>query len=443
MNNLSNIARYTVTQLNNSIKNLINSSFQDIKVVGEISQLKIHSSGHIYFSLKDDESIISAICWRSVVPRVSLEIEEGISVIVKGRVTTYHQHSKYQIIVEQIEYEGEGSLLKLLEARKNKLKKLGFFDLDKKRSLPKFPQSIGVITSKSGVVFDDIIHRISDRFPTELQIYSANVQGDKCLNDILNGITYFNNTKKEENSVDLIIIARGGGSLEDLMPFNEELLIKKIFDSQIPIVSAVGHETDFTLCDLVADLRAPTPSAAAEMVVPDRDEIILRLNEWENSLKKSIVHNFKVSELNFQILKSKLPDLMENINNNFQILDTIDQNLGISVNTKLKNSKISLYKVLDNFSLDRLEGLINIYFTRLLNNFEKINYFTKKNILQHKENIKFRNRELLILSYRKTLNRGFAVVKKDKKIITTDLQLKKNEEFTIEFSKDITVAKKI
>lgn len=442
MNNLSNIASYTVTQLNNSIKNLINSSFQDIKVVGEISQLKIHSSGHIYFSLKDDESIISAICWRSVVPRISLEIEEGISVIVKGRVTTYHQHSKYQIIVDEIQYEGEGSLLKLLEVRKNKLKKLGFFDLDKKKKIPKFPQSIGVITSKSGVVFDDIIHRISDRFPTELQIYSANVQGNKCLNDILDGITYFNN-KKSEDSVDLIIIARGGGSLEDLMPFNEEMLIKKIFNSQIPIVSAVGHETDFTLCDLVADLRAPTPSAAAEMVVPDRDEIILRLNEWENSLKKSIIHNFKVSDLNFQILKSKLPDLFENINNNLQTLDNINQILETSLTTKLKNTKISLYKALDNFSPDKLEGLINIYLTRLFNNFEKINYFIKKNILQLKENIKFRNRELLILSYRKTLNRGFAVVRKNDEIITTDLQIKKNEKFLIEFSKDITAAKKI
>ncbi len=443
MNKLSNIVSYTVTQLNDSIKNLINNSFQTIKVVGEISQVKKHTSGHIYFSLKDETSIISVICWRSTVPQISLEIEEGISVEIKGKVTTYHQQSKYQIIVEQIQYEGEGSLLKTLEARKRKLAKLGFFDSENKKKLPKFPQSIGVITSKSGVVFNDIVHRISDRFPIELKIYSANVQGEQCLKDITNGISHFNDETKKEKLVDLIIIARGGGSLEDLMPFNEELMVKKIYDSKIPIVSAVGHETDYTLCDLVSDLRAPTPSAAAEMVVPDRDEIILRLNDWEKSLRKYFVYNFETSLLNFKMLRSKIPNLIEIINNKYQTLDIIEQNLNNGLNSKLKNAKISLYKILDTFSPDSFKSQVNIYSTNLNNSFEKIDIHMKKLFSNWKEKINFKKRELSILSYKSTLKRGFAVVRKEKKIILSDSEIKKNEKFEIEFFNNKTLAKKI
>ena len=443
MNKLSNIVSYTVTQLNDSIKNLINNSFQTIKVVGEISQVKKHTSGHIYFSLKDETSIISVICWRSTVPQLSLEIEEGISVEIKGKVTTYHQQSKYQIIVEQIQYEGEGSLLKTLEARKRKLAKLGFFDSENKKKLPKFPQSIGVITSKSGVVFNDIVHRISDRFPIELKIYSANVQGEQCLKDITNGISHFNDETKKERLVDLIIIARGGGSLEDLMPFNEELMVKKIYNSKIPIVSAVGHETDYTLCDLVSDLRAPTPSAAAEMVVPDRDEIILRLNDWEKSLRKYFVYNFETSLLNFKMLRSKIPNLIEIVNNKYQTLDIIEQNLNNGLHSKLKNAKILLYKILDTFSPDSFKSQVNIYSTNLNNSFEKIDIHMKKLFYDWKEKINFKKRELSILSYKNTLKRGFAVVRKEKKIILSDSEIKKNETFEIEFFKNKTLAKKI
>ena len=443
MNKLSNIVSYTVTQLNDSIKNLINNSFQTIKVVGEISQVKKHTSGHIYFSLKDETSIISVICWRSTVPQISLEIEEGISVEIKGKVTTYHQQSKYQIIVEQIQYEGEGSLLKTLEARKRKLAKLGFFDSENKKKLPKFPQSIGVITSKSGVVFNDIVHRISDRFPIELKIYSANVQGEQCLKDITNGISHFNDETKKERLVDLIIIARGGGSLEDLMPFNEELMVKKIYNSKIPIVSAVGHETDYTLCDLVSDLRAPTPSAAAEMVVPDRDEIILRLNDWEKSLRKYFVYNFETSLLNFKMLRSKIPNLIEIVNNKYQTLDIIEQNLNNGLHSKLKNAKILLYKILDTFSPDSFKSQVNIYSTNLNNSFEKTDIHMKKLFYDWKEKINFKKRELSILSYKNTLKRGFTVVRKEKKIILSDSEIKKNETFEIEFFKSKTLAKKI
>ncbi len=441
MNKLSNIAQFTVTQLNNSIKNLIENNYELINVVGEIFQINRHSSGHIYFSLKDEDSIISVICWRSVVPKLKINLEEGIKVVIKGKVTTYSKQSKYQLILNSIEFEGEGSLLKLLEDRKKKLTKEGYFDEEKKKKTPKYPQSLGIITSESGAVIKDIIHRISDRFPTNLIIYPASVQGQNCVAEIVKGLQFFN---KESNCVvDLIIIARGGGSLEDLMPFNDEVLVKEIYNSVIPIVSAVGHETDFTLCDLVSDLRAPTPSAAAEMVVPDRKDLIIRLSDWSNSLKKSFVYNFENKSLNLKILSSKIPNQIDVINNKFQELDQIEQILNISLSEKLKNIKILLFELLDGFSEKRFKDQLKNYFSKLSNYNEKMNLLIKQYLKTQKINILAAKRELSIMSYRETLKRGYAVIRKEKNLITNSSEIKKNDILEIEFFKDKTNVRKI
>ena len=224
---LSNINEYTVTQLNKSIKNIIENSFVTLRVSGEVSQVKNHSSGHVYFTLKDKESTISAICWRSNVARLKVKIEEGSSVLILGRVTTYSPQSKYQLIVEQVEYQGQGALLKMLEERKQKLKEEGLFDLKKKKPLPNYPSTIGVITSESGAVINDIIHRIKERFPLNIILYPAKVQGEDSVFEICEGIDFFNNTVSTKNEVkpNVIIIRRG--SLEDLMPFNDEKLVRK------------------------------------------------------------------------------------------------------------------------------------------------------------------------------------------------------------------------
>jgi len=441
MNILSNIEKFTVSQLNYSIKNLIENKFQIVTVIGEVSQVKKHGSGHIYFSLKDEESIISVICWRSVVPNLEIDIENGIKVEIKGKVTTYSQQSKYQLIVQQIIFAGEGNLLKILEQRKKRLAELGFFDESKKREISKFPSSIGVITSESGAVIKDIIHRVSDRFPTKLLIYPSNVQGEKCLVDIISGIEYFN--FERDNLVDVIIIARGGGSLEDLMPFNEELLVKKIFDSKIPIVSAVGHETDYTLCDLVCDLRAPTPSAAVEMILPNRKEIIIRLLDSERKLKKTFAHFFDNHKLNLKLVSSKIPELLETVNNYFQELDYYEQGLKNFLNSSFKNMKINLYRVIQKFSPDNLANLIKLELSKVLNNFEKNTVFINKNFDTKKERLHSKARELSILSYKQTLNRGFAVIRKEDHIIKNDLEIKKNDKIEIEFATSKTKAKKI
>ena len=329
MNKFSNISEYTVSQLNKSIKNIIEGNFRIIKVLGELTQVKKHSSGHIYFTLKDEESSLSGVCWRSNVQNLKVDIVDGQFVLVKGKITTYSPQSKYQLVVDQLEYQGEGILLKMLDERKKQLSAEGLFDLDKKKKIPKIPKNIGVITSETGAVFRDIIHRIKDRFPTNLVLFPAKVQGEGSLWEICAGIDFFNDlSSNEKNKPDVIILARGGGSLEDLMTFNEEQLVRKIYDSKTPIISAIGHETDVTLSDFVSDLRAPTPSAAAELVVPDRNQILLRISDKFLGIeKKNTINLFKNKFNTLKVLEAKIIDPKNLINSNFQSLDLITQKL--------------------------------------------------------------------------------------------------------------------
>ena len=440
MNLISNIKEYTVSELNSSIKNIMENNFNLIKVRGEISQTNKHSSGHIYFTLKDGNSLISSICWRSTVPRLNIKIEDGISVIVKGRITTYELQSKYQIIIDQVDYEGEGALLKLLEQRKKKLSLLGYFDNKNKKLIPKFPSRIGVITSETGAVIKDIIHRVSERFPLELVLYPANVQGEKSLKDLIDGINYFNNTLSTPN---LIIIARGGGSLEDLMSFNEEELVKKISESKIPIVSAVGHETDFTLCDLVADLRAPTPTAAAEIAVPDRKDLFFKINSSYTLMSNILLKKIGEKKLNLEVFTNKFPNITNSINNKYQNLDYFEEKIKDSLNIVLKNSKIKFFSKVEKINK-------RILYQRIEFLYEKINSLNKgikiqlKNFIQSKKTlITSSNRQLALLSYKNILRRGFSVIKYNQELIKDENQINKGEIFEVEFYKSKLKAKKI
>ena len=440
MNLISNIKEYTVSELNSSIKNMMENNFNLIKVRGEISQTNKHSSGHIYFTLKDGISSISSICWRSTVPRLNIKIEDGISVIVKGRITTYELQSKYQIIIDQVDYEGEGALLKLLEQRKKKLSLLGYFDNKNKKLIPKFPSRIGVITSETGAVIKDIIHRVSERFPLELVLYPANVQGEKSLKDLIDGVNFFNNTL---STPDLIIIARGGGSLEDLMSFNEEELVKKISESKIPIISAVGHETDFTLCDLVADLRAPTPTAAAEIAVPDRKDLFFKINSSYTLMSNILLKKIGVKKLNLEVFTNKFPNITNLINNKYQNLDYFEEKIKDSLNIILKNSKIKFFSKVEKINK-------RILYQRIEFLYEKINTLNKgikiqlKNFIQSKKTlITSSNRQLALLSYKNILRRGFSVIKYNQELIKDENQINKGEIFEVEFYKSKLKAKKI
>lgn len=277
---------YTVTQLSNMIKKTIEVGFRDVRLKGEVAGLKVHSSGHTYFTLKDEQSNIDCICWKYVSCTQKVKLEDGIEIRCVGKVTTYSERSKYQFIVSSFELAGEGALLKLLEERKKRLAADGVFDLDKKQPIPRFPKLIGVITSPTGAVIQDIMHRIEDRFPTPILLYPVLVQGAQAAGQVVHGIKYMNSLPKDRRP-DVLIIARGGGSLEDLMPFNDEELARVASRSGIPIISAIGHETDTSLLDFAADLRAPTPTAAAELAVQHRNfinemiySLFIRMNNY-------------------------------------------------------------------------------------------------------------------------------------------------------------------
>ncbi len=260
----------TVTQLTHQIKDLLEGTFPDVWVVGEISNLTAPQSGHIYFTLKDEQTQVRAVLFRSSQRHLKFTLQHGMSVICRGRVSLYEPRGEYQVIVEYIEPKGVGALQKAYEELKARLEREGLFDLERKRPLPVLPRRIGVVTSPTGAAIRDILRVIRRRHPrVEILIYPVPVQGPEAAPAIAQAIAYFN----RERNVDVMIVGRGGGSLEDLWAFNEEVVARAIFSSGIPVISAVGHETDFTIADFVADLRAPTPSAAAEMVVESEEHL--------------------------------------------------------------------------------------------------------------------------------------------------------------------------
>ena len=276
------ILTVSVSQLNNYIKRVLdaNSYLADIKVCGELSNFKLHSSGHIYASLKDEGGVIKLVMFRSSAQHLKFRPEDGMKVIVRGRISVYEQGGIYQMYAESIEPDGEGSLYAAFEKLKAKLAESGMFDDIHKKPIPRFPTRIGVVTAKGGAALQDILNITSRRYPlAEIVLFPVSVQGTSASGEIANAINYMNKT----NSCDVMIVGRGGGSIEDLWAFNEGIVAHAIFNSQIPIVSAVGHETDFTIADFVADLRAPTPSAAAELVCPSA----LELSEFFKSTKSS------------------------------------------------------------------------------------------------------------------------------------------------------------
>ncbi len=275
-----NTPEYTVSELSGAVKRVIEGEFALVRVRGEVGRVSRPASGHLYFDLKDDRAVIAAICWKGQAARLQIRPEEGMEVIATGRMTTFPGQSKYQIIVEDIAPAGAGALMAMLERRRAALAAEGLFDADRKRPLPFLPRVIGVVTSPSGAVIRDILHRLRDRFPRHVLIWPVAVQGEKCAAEVAAAIRGFN-ALPEGGPIprpDLLIVARGGGSLEDLWGFNEEIVVRAAAESAIPLISAVGHETDTTLIDHAADRRAPTPTAAAEMAVPVRLDLLAALD---------------------------------------------------------------------------------------------------------------------------------------------------------------------
>src|SRR5215467_904518 len=279
----TNLVEYTVSELAFALKRTVEDAYGLVKLRGEVSGFRgRHSSGHCYFTLKDEKAAIEAVIWRSTFQRLKVKPEQGLEVVVKGRVTTYPDKSKYQIVIDHLEPAGVGALMALLEKRKRELAAEGLFDSQHKLKLPFLPRIVGVVTSPTGAVIRDILHRLADRFPCHVLVWPVRVQGETCAIEVATAIHGFNAliAGAPVPRPDLIIVARGGGSLEDLWGFNEEIVARAVAASAIPLISAVGHETDWTIIDLVADWRAPTPTAAAERAVPVRAELLVTVRNF-------------------------------------------------------------------------------------------------------------------------------------------------------------------
>lgn len=322
---------FSVSDASALLKNVVETAFPVIKIRGELSQITRATSGHMYMTIKDSSAAMSVIIWRGT--PVNFALSDGLEVIITGRLTTYPARSNYQIVASSIEMAGVGAILKMLEERKQKLACEGLFDVARKKPLPKLPTTIGVVTSPTGAAFQDIQNRLRERFPVHVILYPATVQGATAAAEVAAGVEYFNRAK----NVDVIIVARGGGALEDLLPFSEEIVVRAVANSKIPVITGVGHEPDWMLVDFAADFRAPTPTGAAEAVVPTKISLVQDLENLGHRLSVGLatrIINIKQKIENINI-KSPRQMLMERT----QRLDDITRTLGVIINAKMTDAK--------------------------------------------------------------------------------------------------------
>ncbi len=470
----NNIPIYSVSEISLNVKKTIEESFSHVRIRGEVSTLKKASSGHVYLSLKDEKAVINSIIWKGVASKIPFSMEEGLEIIAQGKLSSYPGRSNYQLIIESAEIAGEGALLKLLEDRKRKLQKEGLFDPQHKKPLPYLPKVIGLVTSPTGAVLHDIIHRISARFGVRLILNPVAVQGDGASSQIARAISQFDSLPfKDIPKPDLLIVARGGGSLEDLWCFNEEEVARAVFKCSIPIISAVGHETDTTLIDYVSDLRTPTPTGAAEMAVPVKNDLMANILDISARLERSKGVYFKHKHDNIINLKRALKSPKDIIENNSQKLDDRVERFELSVkeflnkrsqyveNLKAKlispQSTIAIETAKLNEKANRLEQsskqLINNHRQNVISianqiispknilgsSQNKLDYamktleFTTKNILDNKKkNIEPLARLLETLSYENTLKRGFTITLNDHDEVVTSAD-NLSENFKVKF----------
>jgi exodeoxyribonuclease VII large subunit len=333
----SNLPEYTVSELSLAVKRAIEDGFGFVRVRGEVSGWKRHGSGHCYFALKDSDAVIDAVCWRGTAARLDIRPEDGMEVVCSGRLTTYASRSKYQLVVERIELAGIGALLKLLEERRQRLAAEGLFAAERKKKLPFLPRVIGIVTSPTGAVIRDILHRLADRFPRHVLLWPVAVQGEGAAAQIAAAIEGFNRLEAggAVPRPDLLIVARGGGSIEDLMAFNEEIVVRAAAASAIPLISAVGHETDTTLIDYASDRRAPTPTAAAEMAVPVRLDLVADLGGRAARLAGALSRLLTEARLHLAGLARGLPDPQDLLGAAAQRLDDRSERLRLAIGGRL------------------------------------------------------------------------------------------------------------
>lgn len=308
-----NAAPLSVSEISGSLKRVVEDRFGFVRIRGEISGYKRAASGHVYLALKDDKAVLDGVMWKGNAARLPFRPEDGIEVVISGKLTTYPGRSKYQVVIERMELAGEGALMALFERLKAKLLAEGLFDEQRKQRIPLLPRTIGVVTSPTGAVIRDILHRLADRFPSHVIVWPVLVQGEGAAKQIADAVNGFSSLPADGAVVrpDLVIVARGGGSIEDLWSFNDEMVVRAVANCTIPIISAVGHETDTTLCDFAADLRAPTPTAAAEMAVPERSSWLATLAESKLRMARSVQRSLTTGRERLEAQRRLMPALTD------------------------------------------------------------------------------------------------------------------------------------
>ncbi len=430
-----NLPEYTVSELSRALKRTVEDAYERVRVRGEISGFKRAGSGHLYMSLKDSDAVLDAVCWRSTAGRLSVQPEDGLEVVAIGRLTTYAARSKYQLVVEALELAGEGALLKLLEERRRRLAAEGLFDEARKMPLPFLPEVIGVVTSPTGAVIRDILHRLADRFPRRVLLWPVLVQGEGAAEQIAAAIEGFNRLAPDGPvpRPDLLIVARGGGSLEDLWAFNEEVVVRAAASSRIPLISAVGHETDWTLIDHAADRRAPTPTAAAEMAVPVRTELVAQVLDDGRRMIAAMGRLVQERRLRLEGLGRGLPDVTAILGTHAQRLDGAVERLANAIAVRrerwVREVEALGHRVRSPvYVLRTAEERVTREATALRNAVERRRTDAEARLL-HLADL------LESVSFRRVLERGYAVVRDaaDKVVSTAD-SVRPGDKVSIEFA---------
>ena len=420
-----NAPEFSVSELSSVLKRMIEGEFSNVRIRGEVGRVSRPASGHLYFDLKDDKSVIASVTWRGQASKLATQPEEGLEVVATGKITTFAGQSRYQMIVSEMSVAGIGALMAQLEKRKKKLEAEGLFDKNIKKEIPYLPEIIGVITSPSGAVIRDILHRLSDRFPRKVLLWPVSVQGESCAPDVTAAINGFNKLTPggAMPRPELIIVARGGGSIEDLWGFNEESVVRAAAESEIPLISAVGHETDTTLIDFASDLRAPTPTAAAEYAVPVRADLMGWLSSMDERRVRSLSAGLEIKRQRLKDLSRGLPAPDELVAMSTQRLDSISERLPRALITVSNNKRTILLQtsaglrgsLLKNKLVDRSEAI---------NRFVKSIQSNMKVIIQRNQSaLESLERLRQTLGYEATLQRGYAVIRNESGGIVTSVKV--------------------
>lgn len=430
-----NAPEFSVSELSGAIKRMIEGEFAHVRIKGEVGRVSRPRSGHIYLDLKDDRAVIAGVIWKGVAARLASQPEEGLEVVATGRLTTFPGQSKYQIVIEDIKPAGVGALMALLEKRKAQLQAEGLFDASRKKKIPYLPEIIGVVTSPSGAVIRDILHRLRDRFPRKVLVWPVAVQGEKCASEVANAIRGFNAMTPGGAlpRPDLLIVARGGGSLEDLWGFNEEIVARAAAESAIPLISAVGHETDTTLIDYVSDQRAPTPTAAAELAVPVRMELLAWIDQQDARLTHALTSGVTRRRDRLRDLSRALPRPGSLTEASRQKLDHLDGRLPKALTAGVREREVALGKTAGRLQLATVQQRIRSEHKTLVLFTGRLRLSYERKLSQLSDRLAALDRQRLAMGYEATLKRGYAVVHSDQGVVTKKANAETARGLEIEF----------